>query len=174
MPWSLQRMVESFCPLESKEAHAWRYDLCHMTCVQKWAVIWKSGWLIEFCGTCPFLYYYLQSSVQIKSYTPNHKQGGLSSKDIEGTIRRETAASTMLLDSRVKPSLFWHGHVHSCFMARKKNKARKRNMWAKRHGVPNPEMPGDDKQADTSWKEDKVSEEMSPWRIPQRIPWNNY
>lgn len=43
--------------------------------------------------------------------------------------------------------------IHSCFVARKRENARKRSMWDKRHGVPSPEGSGDDNHVDILLKE---------------------
>lgn len=58
--------------------------------------------------SAPFSITVSKATCRSRVIPPNHKQGGLLSKDIEGIIRRETAVSSVLLDSIVKPSLFLH------------------------------------------------------------------
>lgn len=43
--------------------------------------------------------------------------------------------------------------VHSCFVAKKRENARKRRMWDKRHDVPSPEGSGYDNHVDILLKE---------------------
>ena len=145
-------------------------------------MVWKLGWLTEF-----LIYdiYAVLTAFSLllfaKQHTPqqlhlNNKKRAFLSEEIEESHLGRTEPSSVLLNSRVKPHLFWHAESGSqLFCSKKRENDRKRSMWNKRHGVPSPEGPGDDNHVDILLEKKTMFQKrcLCGKKTERRIPWSN-
>lgn len=123
---------------------------------------------------CPILYCYLQNNRQFKSYPQVIKRGLFYPHQLRKPSGENWSIWCVTeFQSKALLILTCRKEVHSCFVARKRESAKKRNMWNKGHGVPNPEMFGDDNQVIHCWKKDKGFQKGYLWGrggTERRIP----
>lgn len=136
------------------------------------------NWILvyEMRAPCPFLYCCLQNNMNLNSY-PQVIKRGLFIQRTDGSSGENWSIGCVIeLQSKALFILTYKERGSQLFCGKKEGDVRKRKIWDKEHGVPNPEVSGDDNQVDTLLKEwHRVSEEMSLWKkTERRIPWNNY